>query len=62
MSFGAAGETVGLSGWEGLRFRDICGCCSVTPSCLTLGDSTDFSAPGLPIHHHLPEFAQIYIH
>ena len=34
------------------------GCrCSVTKSCSTLCDSMDF-----PAHHHLPEFAQIYVH
>ena len=31
---------------------------SVTQSCLTLCDPMDYSMPGLPVHHHLPEFTQ----
>ena len=30
--------------------------------CLTLSDSTDYSTPGLPVHHQLPELAQTHIH
>ena len=37
-------------------------CCSVTQSCLTLCDPMDHGAPGLPIHHQLPEFTQTHIH
>ena len=38
------------------------GCyCSVTQSCLTLCDHTDCSTPGLPVPHHLPEFAQVHV-
>ena len=33
-------------------------CCSVTHSCPTLCDPMDCSMPGLPVLHHLPEFAQ----
>ena len=29
---------------------------SVAQSCLTLRDPMDCSAPGLPVHHQLPEF------
>ena len=36
--------------------------CSVTQSCLTLCDPTDCSTPVFPIHHHLPQFAQTYVH
>ena len=32
---------------------------SVTQSCPTLCDPMDRSMPGLPVHHHLPEFTQI---
>ena len=34
------------------------GCCSVAQLCLTLCDSTDYSTPGLPVFHYIPEFAQ----
>ena len=36
--------------------------CSVTNLCLTLCDPMDGSMSGLPIPHHLPEFAQVYVH
>ena len=35
---------------------------SLTQSCLTLCDPTDFSTPGLPVHHQLPEFTQTHVH
>ena len=35
---------------------------SVTQSCPTLGDPMNGSTPGLPVHHHLPEFTQTHIH
>ena len=38
-----------------------CCCCSVTKSCLTLGDPMDCSTPGYPVHHRLPEFAQTHV-
>ena len=34
---------------------------SVAQSCLTLCDPKDCSTPGLPVHHHLPEFTQTHI-
>ena len=37
-------------------------CCSVTRLCLTLCDPTDYSIPGFPALHHLPEFAQAPVH
>ena len=37
-------------------------CCSVTQSCLTLYDPMDCSTPGVPVLHHLPEFAQTHVH
>ena len=36
--------------------------CSVTKSCLTLRSPMDCSTPGLPVPHHLLEFAQVHIH
>ena len=35
---------------------------SVTQSCTTLCDPMNRSTPGLPIHHHLPEFTQTHFH
>ena len=35
---------------------------SVPQSCLTLCDPMDFSTPGLPVHHQLPEFTQTHVH
>ena len=34
---------------------------SVAQSCLTLCDSMNCSTPGLPVHHHLPEFTQTHV-
>ena len=30
--------------------------------CLTLCDPMDWSTPGLPVHHQLPEFTQTHVH
>ena len=35
---------------------------SVAQSCLTLWDPMNCSKPGLPVHHHLPEFTQTHVH
>ena len=35
-------------------------CCSVTKLCLTLHNPMDCSMPGLPVHHCLPQFAQVH--
>ena len=35
---------------------------SVTQSCPTLWDPMNFSTPGLPVHHQLPEFTQTHVH
>ena len=35
---------------------------SVAQSCPTLCDTMNCSTPGLPVHHHLPEFTQTHIH
>ena len=35
---------------------------SVVQSCLTLCNPMDCSTPGLPVHHQLPELAQIHVH
>ena len=35
---------------------------SVTQSCPTLCKPMNRSTPGLPVHHHLPEFTQTHVH
>ena len=35
---------------------------SVAQLCLTLCNPMDFSTPGFPVHHQLPEFAQMHVH
>ena len=34
---------------------------SVAQSCPTLCDPMNHSMPGLPVHHHLPEFTQTHV-
>ena len=35
---------------------------SVTQPCSTLCNPKNRSTPGLPVHHHLPEFTQTHVH
>ena len=35
---------------------------SVTQLCPTLCNPMNCSTPGLPVHHHLPEFTQTHVH
>ena len=35
---------------------------SVAQSCLTLCDPMDWSTPGFPVHHQLPEHVQTHVH
>ena len=35
---------------------------SVTQLCPTLCDPMNYSMPGLPVHHQLPEFTQTHVH
>ena len=35
---------------------------SVTQSCPTLCNPMNRSMPGLPVHHHIPEFTQTHVH
>ena len=35
---------------------------SVAQSCPTICDPMNCSTPGLPVHHHLPEFTQTHVH
>ena len=39
-----------------------CCFCSVSKSCITFCEPTDYSTPGFPVPHHLPEFAQLHVH
>ena len=39
-----------------------CYYCSASQSCPILCNSMDCSTPGLPVPHHLPEFAQVHAH
>ena len=36
-------------------------CCSVAESCPALCNPMDYSMPGFPVLHYLPEFAQTYV-
>ena len=47
---------------DGKLFNGTLQFSSVTQSCPTLCDPTDCCTPGLPIHHQLLEFTQIYVH
>ena len=40
----------------------FCCCCSVAKPCTTLWDPMDFSMPGFPVLHCLPEIAQTHVH
>ena len=46
----------------GLLFPILSQFSSVAQSCTTLLDPMNHSTPGLPVHHHLPEFTQTHIH
>ena len=35
---------------------------SVAQSCPTLCNPMDYSTPGLPVHHQLPELTQTHVH
>ena len=37
-------------------------CCSVSQLCPILCEPVDCSMPGLPVPHHLPEFAHVHVH
>ena len=39
---------------------DVC-CCSVAQLCLTICDPMNYSMPGFPVPHHLPELAQTHV-
>ena len=45
-----------------IRVEIHCFCCSVAQSCPTLCNPMDYSTPGFPVLHHLPDFPQTYVH
>ena len=45
-----------------LAVRMFCNCHSVAQLCPTLCDPVDCNTSGLPVPHHLPEFAQVHAH
>ena len=54
-------EVLSLQGQKASRCQSI-QFSSVDQSCPTLGDPINCSTPGLPVHHHLPEFTQTHVH
>ena len=61
-------QTIQLQGFrlKTLSIRDECVSylkfSSVAQLCPTLCDPMNCSTPGLPVHHHLPEFTQTHVH
>ena len=47
---------------SGRKQKNIFQFSSVAQSCPTLCDPMNCNTPGLPVHHHLPEFIQTHIH
>ena len=47
--------------WETLRKCSV-QFSSVSQSCPTLSGPMNYSTPGLPVHHKLPEFTQTHVH
>ena len=48
--------------WNGVGEFNSVQFSSVAQSCPTLYDPMNRSTPGLPVHHHLPEFTQTHVH
>ena len=58
---GGEGEMYGKSNVETyIQFSSV-QFSSVAHSCPTLCDPMNRSTPGLPVHHHLPEFTQTHV-
>ena len=51
-----------LSDKQMLLVSEISQFSSVSQLCPTLCNPMNRSTPGLPVHHHLPEFTQIHVH
>ena len=60
------GTAQGIEGWTRQTRSPFIGwhqgCCSVAQSYPTLCGPMDCSMPGLPVLHHLLEFAQVHVH
>ena len=54
--FESGGQSNVISALASVKFS------SVAQPCLTLCNPTDFSMPGLPVHHQLPKFTQTHVH
>ena len=52
----------GIQGWFIKQLMGSDQIRSVTQWCPTLCDPMNRSTPGLPVHHHLPEFTQTHVH
>jgi len=61
VSYKMASGNIERPGGRGSRSR-ISQFSSVAQSCLTFCDPVNHSPPGLPVHHHLPEFTQTHLH
>ena len=48
--------------FQGKKFNITVQFSSVAQSCPTLCDPMNRSMPGLPVHHHLPQFTQTHVH
>src|SRR5574340_127548 len=56
------GKNTGMGCHFLLQCRKVKSESEVTQSCPTLSDPMNCSTPGLPVHHHLPEFTQTHVH
>ena len=45
-----------------IRGQVQCSCCSGANLCSTVYNPMDYSRPGFPVFHNLPEFAQVHVH
>ena len=52
---------VSAKSWAGEFWRGWCCCCSVAQLCRTPCDLRNCSTPGLPVPHHLLEFAKVHV-
>ena len=54
---------IGTGKLKSLCGSPYCNCCYlVTKSCQTLCDLMDYSTPGSPVFHSIPEFVQTHVH
>ena len=58
LSFSLSDEINAIKG----TIKEYCYCCSVAQLCPTPCNPMDYSMPGFPVLHHLPELAQTPVH